>query len=98
MPFQIAESFRRFGISEDSKNLLAIKVGSPHARDAIERHLTEQVKGTPAPFTDELLAKMHDPARIRKIYRLEAPKKGEPLVLGKEAEAFIVGSMALKGS
>lgn len=67
-------------------------------RDAIERHLVEQVKGTLAPFTDEFLAEVHDPARIRKIYRVEALKKGESRVLGKEAEAFIVGSMALKGS
>lgn len=95
---QIAESFRRFGISEDSKNILAIKVGSPDVREATERHLVENVKGTPASFTDEVLAKLHDPARIRKIYRVEAPKKGEALVLGKEAEAFILGSMALKGS
>lgn len=98
MKSQIAESFRRFGISEDSKNIVAIKVGSPETGDAIARHLTEHVQGSPAPFTDELLLKLHDAARIRKIYRVEAPRKGESLVLGNEAESFIVGSMALKGS
>lgn len=77
---------------------MAIKVSPVDARDAIERHLVENVHGTSAPFTDEMLATLHDAARIRKIYRVEAPKKGDSLLLGREAEAFIVGSMALKGS
>jgi EKC/KEOPS complex subunit CGI121/TPRKB len=49
-------------------------------------------------LTDDALAAIKDDARIRKIYRLEQPKKGESTVLGKEAEAFIIGSMALKGT
>lgn len=93
---QIAESFRRFGIQDDSKNIVAIKVASD--REAVEKHLLENVQGQPTTLTDEILQSLHDPARIRKIYRLEAPKKGEPPVLGKDAETFTIGSMALKGS
>lgn len=94
---QIAESFRRFGIQDDTKTILAIKVGGDEA--AVRQHLLSHVEGTAVPLTDEALAHLHDAARIRKIYRLDAPKKGEAAAqLGKEAEAFIVGSMALKGS
>lgn len=93
---QIGESFRRFGVQDSSRNIVAIKVGGE--RSTIEEHLVQNVQGKPTTLSDESLATMHDPARIRKIYRLDAPKKGEALQLGKEAEAFIIGSMALKGS
>ncbi|PPJ50043.1 hypothetical protein CBER1_06802 [Cercospora berteroae] len=92
----IGESFRRFGVQDSSSNIVAIKVGGE--RSTIEEHLVQNVQGKPTTLSDESLAIMHDPARIRKIYRLDAPKKGEALQLGKEAEAFIIGSMALKGS
>lgn len=49
-------------------------------------------------MTDEALAPFKNNEGLRKIYRLEQPKKGESAVLGKEAEAFVIGSMALKGS
>ncbi|KAK4504237.1 hypothetical protein PRZ48_005153 [Zasmidium cellare] len=92
----IAESFRRFGLSDDSKNIVAIKVGGDRAK--IEEHLLANVEGKAVELTDEALAGMHDAARIRKIYRLEAPKKGEVNVLSRESEALLLGSMALKGS
>ncbi|KXS96444.1 hypothetical protein AC578_3227 [Pseudocercospora eumusae] len=93
----IAESFRRFGIQDESKNIVAIKIGSDSS--TVERHLLDNIKGSPTSLTDDALASMHDQARIRKIYRLEAPKKGATATpLGSEAEAFIIGSMALKGS
>jgi len=56
------------------------------------------VEGEVGGVTDEGLREVRDEARIRKIYRLEQPRKGESTVLGKEAEAFVLGSMALKGS
>lgn len=65
---------------------------------SVAEHLTQNVQGEPVPLTDEALAEVKDDARLRKIYRLDQPKKGETAVLGKEAEAFIIGSMALKGS
>jgi EKC/KEOPS complex subunit CGI121/TPRKB len=48
-------------------------------------------------LTDAALAKVHDPARIRKVYKLVAPKGGREGV-GDDAEALIIGSMALKGA
>lgn len=76
---------------------MAVKVlKSPD--QSVAEHLTQNVQGEPVPLTDEALAEVKDDARLRKIYRLDQPKKGETAVLGKEAEAFIIGSMALKGS
>lgn len=82
-------------MQDDSKNIVAIKVAGD--KSAVEEHLLSNVHGQPTALSDETLSAMHDVARIRKIYRLEAPKKGEPVQLGKGAEAFVIGSMALKG-
>jgi EKC/KEOPS complex subunit CGI121/TPRKB len=77
--------------------VVAVKVlKSPD--QSVSEHLTTNVQGEPVALTDEALASVKDDARIRKIYRLDQPKKGESAVLGKEAEAFVIGSMALKGS
>lgn len=94
---QIAESFRRFGIQDTSTHVVAVKVlKSPE--QSVAEHLTTNVQGELVALTDEALASVKDDARIRKIYRLDQPKKGESAVLGKEAEAFVIGSMALKGA
>ena len=63
---------------------------------AIEAHLKQNVRGEPVEFTDERLATMRDAGRIRKVYRvnLEIRKSDTE----KEAEAFVLGSIALKGS
>lgn len=94
---QIAESFRRFGIQDESTSVVAVKVLNS-SEESFAEHLLQNVEGSPVTLTDDALAAIKDDARIRKIYRLEQPKKGESAVLGKEAEAFIIGSMALKGT
>ena len=94
---QIAESFRRFGSQDDTRNIVAVKVGAEPAQ--VGAHLKANIEGEIVAFSDDELAKMTDQGRIRKIYRVELPKKGETLEQWKhEAEAFVVGSMALKGS
>lgn len=75
---------------------MAIKVGGDAAQ--IERHLLENVEGKAIPFTNEALAGMNDDARIKKIYRVDASRKGDVDASRREAEAFVLGSMALKGS
>jgi EKC/KEOPS complex subunit CGI121/TPRKB len=78
---------------------LAIKVLTKDLdTDAVGAHLEQNVQGEVVSFTNEHLASFRDDARIRKLYRIDAPKKGESTVLGVEAEAFVLGSMALKGS
>lgn len=88
---QIAESFRRFGLADDSQNVLAIKVGGD--AEVIDRHLRDNVEGELVTFTDDNLTAMSDSGRLKKVYKID------PTAAGKiEAEAFILGSMALKGS
>lgn len=94
----IAESFRRFGIQDSTRNLVAVKVLGDARVEEVEAHLRANVQGEVRELTDEALAEVRDEARIRKVYRVEQPKKGEIGVLSKEAEAFVLGSMALKGS
>lgn len=94
---QIAESFRRFGIQDTSTHVVAVKVLT-RPEQSVAEHLATNVQGELVSMTDEALASVRDDARIRKIYRLDQPKKGESAVLGKEAEAFVIGSMALKGA
>lgn len=97
----IAESFRRFGIQDSTRSVVAVKVlgaGEEARVEEVEAHLRANVQGEVRELTDEALAKVRDEARIRKVYRVEQPKKGETGVLSKEAEAFVLGSMALKGS
>ena len=88
---QIAESLRRFGIADGSKHVLVVKV-SGHVEE-VRRHLIGAVEGELVPFTDEKLAELRDPGRIRTLYRL-AKMPGE----GTDAEAQILAAMALKGS
>ncbi|TKA65965.1 hypothetical protein B0A55_09575 [Friedmanniomyces simplex] len=84
----ISESFRRFGVSETTNHILAIKVGGDQAQ--VEEHLRQHVEGQMVAFTDGALAGMRDESRIRKAYKVD--------IASVQADAFIIGSMALKGS
>jgi len=64
-----------------------VKVGGDASQ--IEEHLKKHVEGTRVSFCDSELAGMRDEARLRKLYKVESANH--------EAEAFVIGSMALKG-
>ncbi|KAF2419003.1 CGI-121-domain-containing protein [Tothia fuscella] len=72
----IAESFRRFGVSDTTNTLLAIKVlNAPNS--AVTRldpasHLGSCVEGNRIEFSDENLKHSADLPRIRKIYKLNS--------------------------
>ena len=72
---------------------MAVKVGGDPSE--IESHLKHNVEGHLVALTNDMLSEFNDSGRIRKVYRLEGPKDE---LLSKEAEAFVLGSMALKGS
>lgn len=71
-PQQIAESFRRFGITSSTKDLLVIKVStSPEiTHDSVAQHLRQHIEGTPVSFDDATLNNISDVARIKKVYKL----------------------------
>lgn len=74
-------------------------------------HLAQVVEGTRIPFNNESLASITDMARVRKIYKIDAPsdgKRGGKQVNGRsgrdwedereEIEKMILGMIAIKGS
>lgn len=111
---QIAEAYRRYGITPTTRNLIAIKVcssspSSPAPGDAstVAAHLSTHVAGRPVPLSDAEIRPCTDWARVRKYYRLN----GAPALEGRpggandgdddrrvrEAEALVLGAMALRG-
>ncbi|KAI9773127.1 MAG: hypothetical protein M1840_008248 [Geoglossum simile] len=76
----IAESFRRFGISDTTTSLLAIKVStSPSVtHESVAQHLGLVVKGTLVEFSDKTLSEIADLARVKRIYRLNTGQSASP--------------------
>jgi EKC/KEOPS complex subunit CGI121/TPRKB len=110
---QIAESFRRFGISPTTSSLLIIKVStptSPFTSVQVQEHLSKVIEGTQIPFSDDEIGQMTDLARVRKIYKFNAAGGGKKanVVNGvdgkseeeerKELEVLVLGTMALRGA
>jgi EKC/KEOPS complex subunit CGI121/TPRKB len=106
---QIAEAYRRWGVSSATKDLIVVKVlfpsvsstflaKSPHG---VSTHLQTHVKGRRVPFTDEEIASSTDWTKLKKYYKLNGAAKLESIKDEKnkqtEAEALILGAMALRG-
>ncbi|BDD59850.1 hypothetical protein MPDQ_002877 [Monascus purpureus] len=104
----IADAFRKFGITDSTKDLLVVKVPvSPEiTHESVAAHLGEHVKGIPVRFNDATLSSTCDVAKIKKAYKLGAlatpPAKyqvdgvhdGEKRLL----EVSLLGAIALRGS
>ncbi|CCF33986.1 hypothetical protein CH063_01062 [Colletotrichum higginsianum] len=99
----IAEAYRRFGISPSSRDVIAIKISSPTAvpsAEEVEQHLRENFQGTPVPFTDESIATSTDWAKVRKYYKLnglpwlDAIK--DETERREQLETLVLGAMALR--
>ncbi|CRG90195.1 Protein cgi121 [Talaromyces islandicus] len=102
----ITESFRRFGITDATKDLLVVKVSiTPEITHAsVAEHLEQCVEGTPVPFNDETLCSISDLAKIRKAYKIPQPpaksvdNKAAYSQIQRELEAPIIGSIALRAA
>lgn len=102
---QIAESFRRFGITESTKHVLAIKVAtSPKlTAESVAQHLGQHVEGQSCDFSDAILNGLTDVSRLRKVYKFNParPAKSSGTTVESDEtrvlESFILGTMALKG-
>ena len=96
---QIAESFRKFGVTNKTKDLLAVKITDSDP-EPFERLLDEHVQGCSVTFTADNLAKSSDVDFIRKAYKL--PLTNQPGVDQscqlQELELSILGLMALRGA
>ena len=72
---QVADSFRRFGITPSTTNLLIVKVSSPSSpstSDAVQAHLSRVIEGEQVAFGDENLGGVtaEGRTRVRKLYKL----------------------------
>jgi len=106
---QIAESLRRFGITDETSDLLAIKVGTTPdiSSQTVSKHLEDHVKGQRVGFSNSEIAQTRDLARLRKIYKFDLPKNAAVPASGASVTgqdvlspviSFVLGTMALKGS
>lgn len=106
---QIAESFKRFGISDKTRNLLAIKVSKQDAK-VYSDQLEWAVQGKAIEFNDANIAAVSDLAEIKKVYKLNSSTKpagrGEKAEsqglseddIREEVEVAVLGLMALRGA
>ncbi|KAL4935159.1 hypothetical protein BDV06DRAFT_135620 [Aspergillus oleicola] len=103
----IADSFRKFGISDATTSLLVVKVSvTPEiAHDSVAAHLAQNVEGTPVAFDDESLSGISDVAKIKKAYKLgalpSAPggQTNGTIDKGKrQLELSVLGAIALRGA
>ncbi|KAB8304130.1 hypothetical protein EYC80_003550 [Monilinia laxa] len=68
----IAESFRRFGITPSTTSLLILKVAPASSAPQIASHLSSVIEGQAVEFDDEVLRSTTDIARVRKLYKLNS--------------------------
>ncbi|KAH9215145.1 kinase binding protein CGI-121-domain-containing protein [Leptodontidium sp. 2 PMI_412] len=103
----IAESFRRFGITPSTTSLLIIKLSTPtktYLSSTVQEHLNSVIEGENVPFSDEVLSGGVDEKRVRKIYKLNSIGGGGKGGIGKgrekderrELEVGVLGAMALR--
>ncbi|MCJ1241184.1 hypothetical protein MMC14_009188 [Varicellaria rhodocarpa] len=77
----IAESFRRFGLTEITTDLLVVKLSTftDITFQSMSRHLKRVIEGVPVQFNDAELQQITDTAKLRKAYKLAPPKQNTPL-------------------
>ncbi|KAH7313691.1 kinase binding protein CGI-121-domain-containing protein [Stachybotrys elegans] len=104
----IADAYRRYGISPGTKDLIVVRVTfpteaapEPQTGDAVWAHLAGAVEGRAVPVSDDNIAKAADLTKIRKYYKLnglnwlDSQKDDEKK--RKEMEMIILSGMALRG-
>ncbi|KAH7231949.1 hypothetical protein NW759_013261 [Fusarium solani] len=104
----IADAYRRYGISPSTKDLIVVKVtfpadngAKPLTHDQVWEHLKANVEGEASPVTDEQIATTSDVAKVRKYYKLNGLKWLDEIkddnVRQREMESLVISAMALRG-
>ncbi|KND91045.1 EKC/KEOPS complex subunit [Tolypocladium ophioglossoides CBS 100239] len=104
----IADAYRRFGISPSTKDLVVVKVTfptdsnpEPPSGGKIWQHLKTHVQGDVVDVTDDNIAAATDIAKVRKYYKLNGLSWVEAIKDEKERrtelEMLILSGMALRG-
>ena len=110
LPCQVGEAFRGFGISNQTRSLLVIKI-CPESEAVVAAHLQSAVKATLVEFDDGSLAALADVEKIKKAYKLnDTPTNKETSHEGRKSstcsttaerhdlEMSILGMLALRGA
>lgn len=82
----IMDSLRRFGIQDDTTNIVAVKVGGGDYKKLVE--------GTEEEFTDEQIAKNTDLKLVKKVYKLPGTVSLEDRA---QVETAALGALLLRG-
>ncbi|SPJ76338.1 Protein CGI121 [Fusarium torulosum] len=104
----IADAYRRYGISPSTKDLLVVKVtfpgedgAEPLTHDQIWEHLRSNVEGEAVSITDDQISTTTDVPKVRKYYKLNGLKWLDDIkdekVKKQEMESLVIGAMALRG-
>ncbi|KAL6801584.1 kinase binding protein CGI-121 domain-containing protein [Trichoderma sp. SZMC 28012] len=104
----IADAYRRFGVSPSTTDLFVVKIvfptdtnPEPASAEAISKHLTDNVEGDAVPATDDTIETITDVRAVRKSYKLNGlawlDSIKDELVKRKEIERLVLGGMALRG-
>ncbi|GJN75813.1 hypothetical protein PLICBS_009919 [Purpureocillium lilacinum] len=104
----IADAYRRFGVSPTTRDLLVVKVTfptesrpEPPSADQIWQHLKDNVQGHAVDVTDENIDAATDLAKVRKYYKLNGLDWLDAIKDDKERraemETLVLGGMALRG-
>lgn len=102
----IADSFRKFGITDSTKDLLVVKVSiTPEiTHESVATHLGTSIEGSAVPFNDETLVAISDVAKIKKAYKLgglaPTPAKTNDTENHERQrlETVLLGAIALRGA
>lgn len=91
----IAESFRRFGISSTTTTLYVIKLSANPSMNAatIEQHLSESITGNPISFEESESVKFTDIAKVRKIYKLTNTSRGDSKSTSRRGQRALTGNV-----
>lgn len=103
---QIADSFRKFGITDSTKDLLVVKVSiTPEiTHESVATHLGASIESSAVPFNDETLVAISDVAKIKKAYKLgglaTTPAKTNDTENHERQrlETALLGAIALRGA
>ncbi|KAF7592718.1 hypothetical protein BBP40_012549 [Aspergillus hancockii] len=103
----IADSFRKFGISDATKDLLVVKVSvtTDITHDSVAAHLEQAIEGSPVPFNDGTLSEVSDVTKIKKAYKLGALASTPASQVNganndekTRLENSLIGAIALRGA
>ncbi|KAM0427981.1 hypothetical protein ACHAQK_011861 [Fusarium lateritium] len=104
----IADAYRRYGISPSTNDLIVVKVtfpgedgAEPLTHDQVWEHLKSNVEGEAVSITDDQISTTTDVPKVRKYYKLNGLKWLDDIkdekVKKQEMESLVIGAMALRG-